>query len=95
MATPEADRRSPERRAKDEHIATEPQMAPLRGDERNGSESSFLHFQAVIENVARVKITSRSAVRTSPATRSLAIGVRGKMSPYPTVANVTVEKYMD
>jgi hypothetical protein len=30
MATPEADRRSPERRAKHEHIATEPQMAPLK-----------------------------------------------------------------
>jgi hypothetical protein len=29
MATPEADTRSPERRAQDEQIAAEPQLAPL------------------------------------------------------------------
>ena len=30
MANPEVDSRSPKRRAKDEHIAAEPQMAPLQ-----------------------------------------------------------------
>ena len=30
MPTPEVDRRSPERRAKDDQIAAEPQMAPLQ-----------------------------------------------------------------
>src|ERR1035437_6497489 len=81
-------------------VTRQDRLARLTGDETNGyafARRLFgeFHFQAVIENIERVKITSTSAMRISLATRSLAKGVRGKMSPYPTVANVTVEKYMD
>ena len=65
MTTPEADRRSPERRARDEQIAAEPQMPPpeLPPDASPLPVEAHLARQQVRRPVAVVGVVENGLVR--------------------------------